>query len=197
MYFINEMGQYFQSLGVWGLCLNSFIESFFLVPPPDFLLIILDLDNPDRAMYYAFLCTIASALGGAFGYFIGRWGGRPVFDWIFSGLQKKGNSKAKEYFDKVEELYNQYGAWAVFFAAFTPIPYKVFTIASGILKMNFVAFMLASIVGRGMRFFIVSLVLMIFGEQIKDNIELVILAATFVIIAFFVILYKKRKSLVK
>ena len=63
--------------------------------------------------------------------------------------------------------------------------------------MNFVAFMLASIVGRGMRFFIVSLVLMIFGEQIKDNIELVILAATFVIIAFFVILYKKRKSLVK
>ena len=95
MHFINEMGQYFQSLGVWGLCLNSFIESFFLVPPPDFLLIILDLDNPDRAMYYAFLCTIASALGGAFGYFIGRWGGRPVFDWIFSGLQKKEIQKQK------------------------------------------------------------------------------------------------------
>ena len=63
--------------------------------------------------------------------------------------------------------------------------------------MNFVAFMLASIIGRGMRFFIVSLVLMIFGEQIKNNIELVIAAVTLVIIAFFVVLYKKRKSIVK
>lgn len=197
MEFLHNIGQYFSALGTLGLCLNSFIESFFLVPPPDFLLIAMDLKNPEFALYYALLCTIASAFGGVIGYAIGKWFGRPAFDWIFSGLQKKGNNKAKEYFDKVEVLYNKYGAWAVFFAAFTPIPYKVFTIASGILKMNFPGFMIASFIGRGMRFFIVSVVLMLFGEKIKDNIELVIAASTLVIIIFFVILYKKRKKLIK
>ncbi|MDO5438299.1 MAG: VTT domain-containing protein [bacterium] len=197
MEFLHNMGQYFSTLGTLGLCLNSFIELFFLVPPPDFLLLAMDLKNPERALYYAFLCTLASAAGGAVGFGIGKWFGRPAFDWIFSGLQKKGNNKAKEYFDKVEVLYNKYGAWAVFFAAFTPIPYKVFTIASGILKMNFLGFMTASFVGRGMRFFIVSIVLMLFGEKIKNNIELVIILTSLIIVLFFVVLYKKRKKLIK
>lgn len=197
MSLLANMNQYFSSLGTWGLCLNSFIESFFLVPPPDFLLIVMDLNKPNLALYYAFLCTIASALGGVVGFLLGKYGGRPVFDWIFRGLQKKGNNKAKEYFDKVETLYGKWGAWAVFFAGFTPIPYKVFTIASGILKMNFVSFLLASFFGRGLRFFIVSIVLMCFGEKIKNNIELVIIATTLVIILFFWILYKKRHSIMK
>ncbi len=197
MDFLHNMGQFFSQFGVWGLCLNSFIESFFLVPPPDFLLIAMDLNEPARALYFALMCTIASAFGGFIGYAIGKWLGRPAFDWIFSGLQKKGNNKAKEYFDKVEELYNKFGAWAVFFAAFTPIPYKVFTIASGILKMNFISFTLASIIGRGMRFFTVSIVLMLFGESIKGNLELVIAGVSLLIVIFFVILYKKRKHLVK
>ena len=83
---------------------------------------------------------------------------------------------------------------AVFISAFTPIPYKIFTIASGILKMNFLQFFLASFVGRGARFFLVSLVLMFFGEAIKQYIELVILAVTVIIIIFFVLLYKHRKA---
>ncbi len=197
MEFLSNIGQYFSSLGDFGLFLNSFIESFFLVPPPDFLLIMLNLKNPNSAIYLATICTIASAIGGIVGYIIGRWGGRPAFDWIFSLLAKKGNNKAKEYFYRVETLYNKFGAWAVFFAAFTPIPYKVFTIASGILKMNFIPFLIASILGRGMRFYIVSIVLMIFGEKIKSNLELVILLVTFIIVVFFVILYKKRKNIVK
>lgn len=197
MEFLHNIGNYFEQLGVIGLCLNSFIESFFLVPPPDFLLIAMDLKTPKLALYYAFLCTIASALGGVIGYGIGKWVGRPAFDWLFSGLQKKGNNKAKEYFDKVEALYNKYGAWAVFFAGFTPLPYKVFTIASGILKMNFIAFFIASFIGRGARFFLVSVVLMLFGEKIKDNIELVCLLTSIVIVIFFVVLYKKRKHIVK
>lgn len=197
MEFLHQMQAFFENWGELGLCLNSCIESFFLVPPPDFLLITMDLNKPSLALYYALICTLSSAVGGAIGYAIGKWFGRPAFDWIFSGLQKRGNNKAKEYFDKVETLYNKYGSWAVFFAAFTPIPYKVFTIASGILKMNFLGFMLASFLGRGGRFFIVSIVLMLFGEKIKDNIELVILLTTLVIILFFVILYKKRKHLIK
>lgn len=192
---LNTINQYFTDLGTIGLALNSCIESFFLVPPPDFLLIAMDLKNPQNALYFALICTIASALGGAIGYLIGKFGGRPVFNWLFGLLSKNGNKKAQEQFDKVEALYSKYGPQAVFFAAFTPIPYKVFTIASGILNMNFWAFMAASIVGRGMRFFIVSIVLMIFGEKIKDNIELVIIAVTAVIIAFFYVLYKKRKTI--
>ncbi len=192
---LNSINQYFTDLGTMGLALNSCIESFFLVPPPDFLLIAMDLKNPQNALYFALICTIASAIGGGIGYLIGKFGGRPVFNWLFGLLSKNGNKKAQEQFDKVEALYNKYGPQAVFFAAFTPIPYKVFTIASGILNMNFWAFMAASAVGRGMRFFIVSAVLMMFGEKIKDNIELVIIAVTAVIIAFFYILYKKRKTL--
>lgn len=183
------MNNLFQSLGVQGLALNSFIESFFLVPPPDFLLITMDLAKPEKALYYAAICTIASALGGAVGYFIGLFGGRPVFNFIFKNK--------KEQFDSVEKMYNEYGSLAVFFSAFTPVPYKVFTIASGILNMNFFKFMIASFFGRGLRFFIVSLVLMFFGAAIKQYIEWVILAATLVIVVFYVIVYKKRHMFAK
>lgn len=190
------MTEYFTHSGVWGLSLNSFIESFFLVPPPDFLLIAMDLAKPERALYYALICTIASALGGGVGYVIGKFGGRPAFNWLI-GMFAKDKEKANQNFLQVEKLYNEYGAMAVFLAAFTPIPYKVFTIASGILNMNFFAFMAASFIGRGMRFFIVSIVLLLLGEQIKENIELVILACTVVIVIFFVILYKKRHKIIK
>ena len=181
-----RLNDLFQSMGLQGLALNSFIESFFLVPPPDFLLITMDLAKPEKAMWYATVCTIASALGGAFGYLIGFFGVRPVFNFLFRNK--------KEHFEGVEKLYNKYGSLAVFFSAFTPIPYKVFTIASGILNMNFLKFMVASFFGRGLRFFIVSAVLMLFGETIKQYIEWVILAVTVVIILFFVILYKKRHA---
>ena len=83
MEFLHNMSAYFEQFGVWGLFINSFVESFFLVPPPDFVLIALDLHMPERALYYAFVCTIASTLGGIFGYAIGKWIGRPAFDWIF------------------------------------------------------------------------------------------------------------------
>lgn len=185
-----KMNDLFQAMGLQGLALNSFIESFFLLPPPDILLITMDLANPSKALYYAFICTIASALGGGIGYAIGYWGGRPAFNWMF---RKKG----KEQFEAVEKLYEKYGVTAVLLAAFTPIPYKVFTIASGILSMNFWKFMLASFIGRGGRFFLVSIVLMLFGEAIKQYIEWVILAVTVLCILFFVILYKKRKSIIK
>lgn len=202
MQIFSAMDQYFSSLGTIGLALNSFIESFFLVPPPDFLLIAMDLAKPERALYYALVCTIASALGGVVGYLIGKFGGRPVFIWILTSLsKKKGSEKRKQLknalqkFNEVEALYSKWGVHAVFFAAFTPIPYKVFTIASGILNMNPVSFTLASVIGRGMRFFIVSIVLMFFGERIKDHLELIILAATAVIVVFFIILYKKRHKI--
>ena len=184
-----SMNNFFQSMGVQGLAINSAVESFFLVPPPDFLLIAMDLAKPEKALYYASICTLASIVGAAVGYFIGLFGGRPVFNFLFRNKQDK--------FYAVEKMYNEYGSFAVFFSAFTPIPYKVFTIASGVLKMNFLKFVLASFFGRGGRFFLVSLVLMFFGETVKQYLEIVILAVTILIIVFCIIIYKKRHSIIK
>ena len=186
--FVN-MNNFFQSMGVQGLAINSAVESFFLVPPPDFLLIAMDLAKPEKALFYAFVCTVASIVGAAIGYFIGLFGGRPVFNFIFKNKHDK--------FDAVEKMYNEYGSFAVFFSAFTPIPYKVFTIASGVLKMNFWKFLLASFFGRGGRFFLVSIVLMLFGETVKKYLEPIILIVTILIVIFCVIVYKKRHSLIK
>ena len=186
--FVN-MNNFFQSMGVQGLAINSFVESFFLVPPPDFLLIAMDLAKPEKALFYAFVCTVASIIGAAIGYFIGLFGGRPVFNFLFKNKHDK--------FDAVEKMYNQYGSFAVFFSAFTPIPYKVFTIASGVLKMNFWKFLLASFFGRGGRFFLVSIVLMLFGETVKKYLEPIILIVTIVIVIFCIVVYKKRHSLIK
>ncbi len=182
----SQMNNYFQSLGIYGLALNSFVESFFLVPPPDFLLIAMDLAKPEKALWYATICSLASILGGLVGYLIGLIGGRPVFNWFFR--------KNPEQFEKVEELYNKYGSVAVFFAGFTPIPYKVFTIASGVLNMNWWKFTIASFFGRAGRFFVVSIVLMLFGEMIKQYLEIVIAFVSAIIVLFFVILYYKGKK---
>ncbi len=182
----SQMNSYFQSLGIYGLALNSFVESFFLVPPPDFLLIAMDLAKPEKALWYATVCSFASILGGLVGYLIGLIGGRPVFNWFFK--------KNPEQFEKVEVLYNKYGSIAVFFAGFTPIPYKVFTIASGVLNMNWWKFTIASFFGRAGRFFVVSIVLMLFGEMIKQYLEIVIAVVSVIIVLFFVVLYYKGKK---
>ena len=182
-----KMNDFFQAMGIQGLALNSFIESFFLVPPPDFLLIAMDLAKPEKALFYATICTLASAVGGAVGYAIGFWGGRPAFKFLFK--------KHLDKLDQVEVMYKEYGSFAVFFSAFTPVPYKIFTIGSGILRMNFWKFFSVSILGRGARFYLVSLVLMFFGEAVKQHLEAIILLVSLVIIVFCVIVYRKSKKL--
>ncbi len=183
---LSNLNTWFQSMGVWGLAINSCVESFFLLPPPDFLLIAMDLAKPEKALFYATVCTLASAVGGAVGYAIGFWGGRPAFKFLF----KKHIDKL----DKVEEMYKEYGSFAVFFSAFTPVPYKIFTIGSGILRMNFWKFFSVSLLGRGARFYLVSLVLMFFGETVKQHLEAIILAVSILIIIFCIIVYKKSKK---
>ena len=99
--FVN-MNNWFQTMGVQGLALNSCIESFFLIPPPDFLLIAMDLAKPEKALYYATICTLASALGGTIGYFIGLFGGRPVFNFLFrKNANKLDNILASSTLNKV------------------------------------------------------------------------------------------------
>lgn len=183
---LSNINTWFQSMGVIGLALNSCIESFFLLPPPDFLLIAMDLAKPEKALFYATICTLASAIGGAVGFAIGYWGGRPAFRFLFK--------KHMDKLDKVEQMYKEYGSFAVFFSAFTPVPYKIFTIGSGILRMNFWKFFSVSLLGRGSRFYLVSLVLMFFGEAVKQHLEAIILAVSIIIIIFCDIVYKKSKQ---
>lgn len=148
-----------------ALAAVSFIESSVFPIPPDVLLIPMVLAAPSRAWIIAGVCTLASVLGGAFGYFIG-WGffeevGRPVLE--FYGKDAR--------FEKFAETYNAWGAWAVLIAGITPFPYKVVTILSGTTGLNFTVFMVASVIARGFRFFLVAALLRRFGPPIRDFIE--------------------------
>jgi len=151
--------------GPWALAGISFAESSFFPIPPDILLIPLCLSKPRRAFWYAGLCTVASVLGGMLGYLIGRVFfesiGGPIVD--FYGLT--------EGFDRVGALYAAWAALAVAGAGFTPIPYKVFTIAAGLFEINFPVFVAASFLGRGGRFFLVAGLLRLFGEPMKEFVD--------------------------
>jgi len=188
---IVNIGNFFQSLGIYGLSLDAIIESCLpgFIIAPDYLLIPMCLATPAKALLFALICTFSSVFGGSIGYLLGYFGGRPIFSSVFKNKMDK--------FQAVEKMYNEYGSLAVFFSAFTPIPYNIFTIASGVLKMNFPSFLLASILGRGGRFFLVAIVLILFGETIKQYLNYVIIAVTIVLIIFFIIVYKQRHRLDK
>lgn len=149
----------------WALAGVSFIESSVFPIPPDVMLIPMVLAERRKAWFYATLCTVASVVGGAFGYFIGYFlfetVGEPILR--FYGYQ--------EAFHEFAARYNEWGAWIVFMAGVTPFPYKVITIASGATQLNFFVFMLASVAARGLRFFVVAGLLYWFGPPIKDFIE--------------------------
>ncbi|HDD42458.1 MAG TPA: DedA family protein [Nitrososphaeria archaeon] len=144
-------------LGLPGLIFTAFAESSFFPIPPDIILIPLALLSPENAILYGLLATLSSSAGALLGYWIGLKGGRPV-------LRKLASEKSIE---KAEAFFNRYGAWAVGIAAFTPIPYKVFTIASGVFMLRDLrAFFLASFLGRGGRFMAEAILIMLFGESI-------------------------------
>jgi len=164
--------------GSWALFLLAFAESSFFPVPPDILLIALAVSIPSKAFRYALICSVGSVLGGIFGYVIGyqfmEFIGFGILN--FYGLTEK--------YESVAELYNRYNAWAVGIAGFTPIPYKVFTISAGAFKINFPVFLLASVVSRSARFFIVAGLIYVFGAQIRAFIEKYfnILAVIFVLL---------------
>ena len=131
------------------LGLLSFAESSFFPVPPDVMLAPMCLATPTKAWRYALITTITSVLGGLFGYVIGA----TAFDVIQPHLQASHYWSA---FQTAETWFKEWGVWAVFIAGFSPIPYKVFTIAAGALSMSILPFTIASLIGRGGRFFIVA-----------------------------------------
>jgi len=148
-----------------ALFILAFAESSFFPIPPDVLLMALAISIPSKSFYYAFVCSIGSVIGGMFGYLIGyefmeRIGCRIVELYGFA-----------EKWDYVGSLYNTYAGWAVAIAGFTPIPYKIFTIAGGAFKIDFTIFMIASVLSRSARFFLVGALIYFFGPPIRSFID--------------------------
>lgn len=151
--------------GIPALVLLSFAESSFFPIPPDVLLIALALAIPGKSFKYAFYAALASVIGGILGYAIGLWG----YQWIGHDIVAFYNGEAV--MDKIQLLYSEYGFWGILTAAITPIPYKIFTIASGMFKFDFSQFLLASVLGRSIRFFAVGALIWKFGPPIKSYID--------------------------
>lgn len=149
----------------YWLAFISFVESSFFPIPPDILLIPMVLKNKDNAFKLAFLCSIFSVLGALFGYIIGMF----LYDSVALPLIEFYSYT--EQFARFQELYHSWGAWVVAFFGFTPFPFKVITITSGVVGLNIGIFILASFISRAGRFFIVSALLWKFGTPIKDFIE--------------------------
>jgi membrane protein YqaA with SNARE-associated domain len=150
---------------LWALALVAFVESSVFPIPPDVIMIPMIIATPRRAFLIAGVALLASVTGGMLGYYIG-WGlfesvGQPVLDFY-------GKTDAATEF---AARYNEWGAWAVLIAGVTPFPYKVITILSGWTGLNFGVFMLASVLARGLRFFVVAALLWKFGAPIRDFIE--------------------------
>jgi membrane protein YqaA with SNARE-associated domain len=148
-----------------ALAFVAFIESSVFPIPPDLLMIPMILAAPRKAWIIAGVATVSSVLGGMFGY----WIGYALFDSVGQPVLEFYGKDA--YFADFSDRYNAYGAWAVLIAGMTPFPYKVITILSGSTGLSLPVFIVASIVARGLRFFIVAGLLWKFGAPIRDFIE--------------------------
>lgn len=148
-----------------ALFILAFAESSFFPVPPDVLLIALAISIPRKSFKYAAICLVGSVLGGMLGYGIGIYGyetlGKPVIEFYHG----------QEVMNAIKLKYDQWGFWGILFAAVTPIPYKVFTIASGVFKFDFLLFIVASVIGRSLRFFVVAGLIWKFGEPIRKFID--------------------------
>lgn len=173
----------------WGeaaLFVLAFAESSFFPIPPDVLLIALCLGLPRRSFRYAAVCLGGSLCGAALAYALGFWAWNAVDHWFIPAIF------SEEAFRSVGDLYDQWNFWAVFTAGFTPIPYKIFTLAAGVFHIDFVMFMLASLVGRSMRFFLIGWLIWKFGAPIKTFIDkyfnLIVVAFTVLLIGSFLLI---------
>ena len=168
------------------LFIHAFMESSFLPGAHDIFLIAVDIANVRYAFFFALASTLGSTCGGSFAYLFGRYFGRPLVEKVIH----------KHIAERIEKNYQRFGYWAVAFAGFTPVPYKIFAICSGFFEIKFVPFVIISLIARGMRFFLVSGLVFFIGPQIKDNLLqsfniFTIVALTVVVLV--VLMYKKAK----
>ena len=150
---------------LWALAIVAFAESSFFPIPPDILLIPLIIAKPKNAYLIAFIAMVASVFGGGLGYYIGL----KLYETV--GVIIINFYHAQQLFLDFQTQFNKYGAAAVLFAGVTPFPYKIITISSGIAGMPIYQFFIFSIIARGARFFIIAILLRLYGEPIRNFIE--------------------------
>ena len=148
-----------------ALCALAFAESSFFPIPVDVLQITLSLAKPKRSYWYAFLSTVFSIFGGIFGYLLGYFLYESIGKVIIESLGYQ------HYFLMIGNLYQQNAFLAILGAAFTPIPYKVFTLAAGFWQLGIMPLIVASLIGRAGRFFIVATLTYFYGERVKEFLE--------------------------
>ena len=180
----------------WGavaLFCFAFAESSFFPIPPDVLLIALCLGTATRAFRFAAICTVGSILGALAGYAIGYYAWQngageytALAEWFYAHIF------SIEAFNRVKALYDTYDFWIVFTAGFTPLPYKLFTITGGLFGINLAMFVVASVISRGLRFFLIGWLIWRFGAPIKGFIDryfnLLAIAFTVLLIGSFVLI---------
>jgi membrane protein YqaA with SNARE-associated domain len=149
----------------WIMGFVSFVESSFFPVPPDAMLIPMALARPDKAYFFATVCTVTSVAGGVLGYVIGYFLYESLGLWL---MQLYGYGGKIEAF---RQAYVDWGFWIILLKGVTPIPYKIVTIASGFAEYPFIPFVLLSFVARGMRFFLVAFLIHRFGPQARAIIE--------------------------
>lgn len=152
--------------GTTALFWISFAESSFFPIPPDVLLMALCFGRREKWAKYAFVCTVGSVLGGIAGWLMG-WGLAETVAKPLLGLFDPSGETQKQ----IKIWYDIYGFWGILIAAITPIPYKVFTVFSGLMSYNLPLLILASILGRGFRFFVVAGLIRIFGSTVRPFVE--------------------------
>jgi len=174
---------------LFALGLLAFTEASFFPIPPDVLIMALALSMPRMSYRYALIATVGSVLGAALGYVIGwgLWDVMAVYFYTYvPGVTEEG-------FARVGQLFSQYDFWVIFAAGFTPIPYKIFTIAAGVFAINFPVFMLASLIGRGLRFYLVATLFYYMGQPARVLIEKyfnLLTVIVFIIVVVFVVIVR-------
>ena len=149
----------------WVLSIVSFAESSFFPIPPDVLLIPMIIAKRAKAWTYAFICTLSSVFGGVVGYAIGFF----LFNSI--GILIVEFYHLTNSFNTFENYYKEYGMLIVLGAGFTPFPFKFITIASGVFSLNIFLFIFTAFIARGFRFYLLAILLFVFGEKIKFLID--------------------------
>lgn len=163
---------------LWVLAMVSFTESSFFPIPPDAMLIPMALARPDKGWRIATVCTISSVLGGILGYAIGYFLYETIGRWLIDlyGYQTG--------FEQFRDAYAHWGLWIILIKGLTPIPYKLVTIASGVAHFDFTVFLLASIVTRGARFFLVVALIKRFGAPVREFVERRLTLVTTALVVF-------------
>lgn len=153
--------------GPRALGVITFAESSFFPIPPDPLLLALSLGAPKKALRFATICTVASVLGGIAGYLLGSLFWEALSGFFFAYVP----GVTPEAFGKVQGLYQRWDFWAVFLAGITPLPYKVFTLSAGVFQVSFPVFVVASMLSRGLRFFVLAGLVYFYGQPIQGFID--------------------------